>query len=279
MIQPTGLSPRAAKGHRRTRSATMKEDMLKGVNGVSSRSTTPTPSAQHGRFFNDPTPSSRPAAASTLPSSTSTSSIASAASSSSCKGHPTQQPMKQSATFRLAAMMVTALVVLLCTRVATAGPSYSGARETPGTSLRAAASADTQDRCATRVESRRGLGAPRAREHCAAVLPASVVEGGDSESWLVSVHVDRAPSAGMDPKRLRGAAPLHRSLPHQYYVRAMEAALHSIATTDPGASVDVAIFSEGRWGGIVDETGVPLDWDVPGDVCEDLGLHCTQVTV
>lgn len=42
--------------------------------------------------------------------------------------------------------------------------------------------------------------------------------------------------------------------------------------------MDVAVFSEGgQWGGMVDEMGVPLDWDVPGDICEDLGLHCTQV--
>lgn len=72
---------------------------------------------------------------------------------------------------------------------------------------------------------------------------------------------------------------MNRSLPHQYYVRAMEAALHSIAVVEPGASVDVAIFSESQWvrGGMVDEMGVPLDWDVPGDICEELGLHCTQV--
>lgn len=70
----------------------------------------------------------------------------------------------------------------------------------------------------------------------------------------------------------------NRSLPHQYYVRAMEASLHSISKTEPGATVDVAVFSEeSQWGGMVDEMGVPLDWDVPGDICEDLGLHCTQV--
>lgn len=57
----------------------------------------------------------------------------------------------------------------------------------------------------------------------------------------------------------------------------MEATLHSIATADPGAHVDVALFSEGRWGGIVDEMGVPVDWDVPHEICGDLGLHCTQV--
>lgn len=71
--------------------------------------------------------------------------------------------------------------------------------------------------------------------------------------------------------------PNNRSLPHQYYVRAMEASLHSIAKAEPGATVDVAIFSESQWGGMVDEMGVPLDWDVPGDICEELGLQCTQV--
>lgn len=209
MIQQNGLSPRAAKGHRRTRSATTKEDMSNGGNSGSNKSTTPTPSTQHGRFFNDLIPSSsRPAPGSTLPSlGTSTSTFSVSSPAASCKGHPKEHGMKQSVAFRLAAMMATAFVVLLCTRVATAGPShYSG----EATSLRAAASADVQDRCAGRIESRRGLGAPRAREQCAAVLPASVVQSDGAQSWLVSVHVDRAPSAGMDPKRLRGAAPLHR---------------------------------------------------------------------
>lgn len=57
----------------------------------------------------------------------------------------------------------------------------------------------------------------------------------------------------------------------------MEATLHGIATAEPGASVDIAVLSEGRWGGLVDEVGVPVDWDVPGDICGDLGLHCSQV--
>lgn len=57
----------------------------------------------------------------------------------------------------------------------------------------------------------------------------------------------------------------------------MEASLHSIATADPEAKVDVVVYSEGQWGGMVDEMGVPLEWDVPGEVCEELGLHCTQV--
>lgn len=57
----------------------------------------------------------------------------------------------------------------------------------------------------------------------------------------------------------------------------MEASLHSIAVTEPGAHVDVAIFSEGQWGGMVDEMGLPLYWDVAGETCDDLGLHCTQV--
>lgn len=57
----------------------------------------------------------------------------------------------------------------------------------------------------------------------------------------------------------------------------MEAALHSIAAAEPGAGVNVAVFSEGQWGGMVDEMGVPVEWDVPGDICDELGLHCSQV--
>lgn len=57
----------------------------------------------------------------------------------------------------------------------------------------------------------------------------------------------------------------------------MEASLHSISTADSEAQVDVVVYSEGQWGGMVDEMGVPVDWDVPSEICEDLGLHCTQV--
>ncbi|CBJ28497.1 expressed unknown protein [Ectocarpus siliculosus] len=182
-------------------------------------------------------------------------------------------------------MMATASAVLLCTRAATAAAS-------PGGGVRAAAAAAgkeaQQNRCAERIERRRGLGVPPDREQCAGVLPDSFMmqhgggggeDGRDSESWLVSVHVDRAPSSVDLSKRLRGAAPLHRSLPHQYYVRAMEASLHSIAVAEPGAHVDVAIFSEGQWGGMVDEMGLPLYWDVAGETCDDLGLHCSQHVV
>lgn len=183
-----GLSPRA--GHRRSRSATNREELCSASTFGSKESITPTPSAQHGRFFNDPVVPSR---ASILPSLGSTS-----PSPSSCKkGHPKQQPlMKQFTTFRLVALMATALAALLCTRARVASP-------TSRTSLRAAAVEAQQDRCAGRIEKRRGLGVPRGRQLCAAVLPSSIVESGSS-SWFVSAHVDRAPSAIEPMKRLRG---------------------------------------------------------------------------
>lgn len=197
-IQQNGLSPRVSKGHRRTRSATNKEELCGGVSAKAS--TTPTPSAQLGRFFNDPVPSRQSPVASTLPS---LGSASPAASPTSCrKGHPKQHSMSQSTTARLAAMMATALAALLCTRAAFASPASRTA------SLRAAAP-ESRDRCADRIEKRRGLGVPTDRQQCGAVLPASVIEG-DSSSWLVSVHVDRAPSAAGPAKRLRGTVPVER---------------------------------------------------------------------
>ncbi|CAM9711384.1 unnamed protein product [Ectocarpus sp. 12 AP-2014] len=289
MMTPNGLSPRVTKGqHRRSRSATNKEEIFSASGGGGSsntKSATPAPSASHGRFFHDPAAAgaavapTRPAP-STLPSD----SAASPPSPSCNKGHPKQQKKQSSTAIRLVAMMAAASAVLLCTRAATAAAS-------PGGGVRAAAAAGEeaqQNRCAERIERRRGLGVPPDREQCAGVLPDSFMmqhgggggeDGRDSESWLVSVHVDRAPSSVDLSKRLRGAAPLHRSLPHQYYVRAMEASLHSIAVAEPGAHVDVAIFSEGQWGGMVDEMGLPLYWDVAGETCDDLGLHCTQHVV
>lgn len=196
-IQQDGLSPRASKGHRRTRSATNREELGGGAGAKAS--TTPTPSAQRGRFFNDPAPS-RPssAVASVLPTLGSTSS---APSPSSCKGHPKQHPMRQPTAVRLAAMMATAVAALLCTRTTFA--------TSPASSTTATTAVEAQDRCAGRIEKRRGLGVPSDRRQCAPVLPASVVEN-ESSSWFVSVHVGRAPS-GVDPmKRLRGTASVER---------------------------------------------------------------------
>lgn len=193
-IQQNGLSPRASKGHRRTRSATNKEELCGGA-GVKA-SITPTPSAQLGRFFNDPAP----CAASVLPT---VGSAASSPPSPSCKGHPKQHSMRQSTTVRLAAMMATALAALLCTRATFASPALRN------TSLTAASAESRQDRCAGRIEKRRGLGVPSDRQECAAVLPTSVVES-ESSSWFVSVHVDRAPAAADTMKRLRGTAPVER---------------------------------------------------------------------
>ncbi|CAB1118420.1 unnamed protein product [Ectocarpus sp. CCAP 1310/34] len=287
MMTPNGLSPRVTKGqHRRSRSATNKEEIFSASGGGGSsntKSATPGPSASHGRFFHDPAAAGAAVAPARPAPSTLPSDFAASSPSPSCKGHPKQQK-KSSTAIRLVAMMATASAVLLCTRAATAAAS-------PGGGVRAVAAAGEeaqQNRCAERIERRRGLGVPPDREQCAGVLPDSFMmqhggggaeDGRDSESWLVSVHVDRAPSSVDLSKRLRGAVPLHRSLPHQYYVRAMEASLHSIAVAEPGAHVDVAIFSEGQWGGMVDEMGLPLYWDVAGETCDDLGLHCTQHVV
>lgn len=116
------------------------------------------------------------------------------------------------------------------------------------------------------------------RAQCAPLLPTSVLE---NEGWLVGVHIDRAPTTQATNLRLRGAAavpPTHRSLPHEYFVRVMGAALEGISRVEPAASVDVVVVSEGMWGGLIDSTGLPMEWDIPLGMCKGLGLSCTQVS-
>lgn len=151
------------------------------------------------------------------------------------------------------------------------------ARETTAVPNVVAFSSNRKPHDAEKCKSREAWGTPADRALCASLLPVSVVE--HSEWWLVGVHVDRAPTAILDGSNLRGGrnvAP-HRELPHQYFVGAVEAALRAISTVEPGASVDLVVFSEGKWGRMVDEMGVPVTWDIQREVCEGVGLNCTQV--
>lgn len=68
-------------------------------------------------------------------------------------------------------------------------------------------------------------------------------------------------------------------IPHQYFVRVMRAVLRAIQAVEPRAHVDMVIFSEGWYGGmLVDEVGLPVNWNIPSDDCQLLGLTCTQVS-
>lgn len=147
-------------------------------------------------------------------------------------------------------------------------PSFSGV--TPGHRL------SSPERCASRA----GWG-QHGYSKCAPFLPSAMsdVEGG----WVVAVHVDRAPTVIVEEDSRRGnlrarTKPTHRELPHQYFVHAMQETLFAISEVDPGARVNVAVFTEG-WGGMVDEMGVPILWDIPQDICEEVGLDCLQVRV
>lgn len=123
------------------------------------------------------------------------------------------------------------------------------------------------DVCSSRASSIQ----PVNRAQCSSMLNSPVEE----EKWLVGVHIDRAPFM---QSSLRGTHQ-HRDLPHQYFVRATEAILYTISLVDPGAGVFIVVFSEGRWGGMVDETGLPVDWDIPREICDEVGLSCTKVSV
>lgn len=111
------------------------------------------------------------------------------------------------------------------------------------------------------------------REMCTSLLPIPVQSDG---SWLIGVHIHRS-SAAQTRHTLRGTKP-HRELPHLYFVQAVEATLRAISLVEPSAKVNIAVFSNGRWGSIVDDTGVPFTWDIPAHICKEVGLSCTQVS-
>lgn len=127
-------------------------------------------------------------------------------------------------------------------------------------------------------------------------------EQDEDRHWLVAVHIDRGATSDSGNsivqmgRHLRGYQWYQQRqqqqlleqrglLPHEYFVRVVEAALDGIADIESGASVDVLVVSEGmRFGEdggvevLVDEVGMPVeDWDVPAALCKGLGLMCTQV--
>lgn len=144
------------------------------------------------------------------------------------------------------------------------------------------------ERCASRGQQWRYLSAVRGRQLCANILRPEMVQM-DEDNWFVAVHVDRAPTVALETRpragNLRGSRDKHprqpvatrRGLPHQYFVRAMEVTLNAISRVEPAANVDVVVFSEGRWGEMVDEQGVSTDWNIGSEICEELGLQCSQV--
>lgn len=111
------------------------------------------------------------------------------------------------------------------------------------------------------------------REMCTSLLNIPVQSDG---SWLIGMHIHRS-SAAQTRHTLRGTK-TRRELPHLYFVQAMEATLRAIALVEPSAKVNIAVFTNGRWGSIVDDTGVPFTWDIPAHICKELGLSCTQVS-
>lgn len=161
---------------------------------------------------------------------------------------------------------------------------------TPATASTSTAADDpTWTPCTSWNENMRYSSLPTAgRQRCLRLLPRKVVEADPHETWLVAVHVDRAPTVTTSKRMvergsLRGASSgrrlaTHRELPHQYFATAMKATLDAIAKAEPGAEVHLAVFTEGRWGEMVDEQGVPIDWDIASEICEDLQLQCTQVS-
>lgn len=130
-----------------------------------------------------------------------------------------------------------------------------------------------------RFASRQGLPVQQSHLRCSKCLPHPETEG--EADWVVTVHLNRAPTAvpGRDYKlgNLQGSGRPRRELPHQYFVHAMEMTLSTISEVDPGAKVELLVFTEGFGGSMVDEMGSPIDWDIPREICDVIGTECVQV--
>lgn len=174
---------------------------------------------------------------------------------------------------RCAIILPLALVMMSCTLALWYFPTFEKDLLAQGTTTSSAPTGSgarnlaMSDMCSSRASSIQ----PVNRAQCTSMLSSSVEE----EKWLVGVHIDRAP---FTHSSLRGTRQ-RRDLPHQYFVRAAEAILYTISLVDPGAGVFIVVFSEGRWGGMVDETGLPVDWDIPSEICDEVGLSCKKVSV
>lgn len=141
---------------------------------------------------------------------------------------------------------------------------------TPGASRfygKTPARASVPDGC----RSRSAWGATADRLVCSSLLKSPTRLG--NKGWVVGIHIDRT---AVLPSNNWGSR-VHRNLPHQYFIRALEAILDTLSQISPHSEVDLVVFSDDRWGGIVDETGLPVDWDVAGNACVEAGLLCKKV--
>lgn len=112
---------------------------------------------------------------------------------------------------------------------------------------------------------------------CSHFLTSQIVR--DEDAWLLVIYADRGHVIPHRKLRGRSLRSTPRQLPHQYFIGAMGEALEAIADTEPGANVNIAIFSEGHPGGMVDEHGRRVSWSVAHDYCEHAGLHCSKVSL
>lgn len=130
-----------------------------------------------------------------------------------------------------------------------------------------------------RLASRQGSLVQQNHTPCSKCLPYSFTEG--EADWVVAVHMNRAPTAvhdrGYKVGNLQGSGRPRRELPHQYFVHAMEMTLSAISEVDPRAKIELLVFTEGFGGRMVDEMGLPIDWDIPREICDVIGTECVQV--
>lgn len=125
------------------------------------------------------------------------------------------------------------------------------------------------DHCTSRPLKEDGCG------QCAHFLANRIVQ--DESAWLLAIYAQRGHMILNRKLRGRPRRSKPRQLPHQYFVHVMEEALKAIAEVEPGARVNIAIFSEGHVGATVDEHGEPVSWKVVHELCVHEGLNCLKV--
>lgn len=187
-----------------------------------------------------------------------------------------EKPLKRS-TIRLLTIFTMACSVALWFHHSFRTPSGKETTGTEGFSLGVGAKPSpisASERCESRRSGHWGM--PTDRQRCGTFLPDSMLH---DKGWLVGVHIDRSRRGLFTSTSYSRQVRPRRGLPHLYFVQALGAVLQSIASVEPRAKVNVALFTEGRWGGLVDETGLLVELDVAADLCEGMGLSCSQVSV
>jgi len=96
---------------------------------------------------------------------------------------------------------------------------------------------------------------------------------GMGRPWTVSIHVRRGDLLTLKVDKTKPS-------PHEFFVAASRAAVSSIVSVDPNASIDFFVFSEGpsdmEENTLFDQHGDVVRMNIPEDICSGFGINCRQ---